>query len=57
MKTESALARRSGGTRSPMSEFAAGAHEASPMPTPRRSASSSQNPRAKPESAVSRLQA
>ena len=55
MNTASARARRSAGTRSPMSEVAAGAQLASPMPTPRRSTRSDQKLQAKPEPNVSRL--
>ena len=56
MKTASARPRRSAGNRSPISDVAAGAQEASPTPTPRRSTNSSQNPRARPHSPVSTLQ-
>ena len=56
MKTERALARPRAGKRSPLSEGAAGAHDASPTPTPRRKAKSCQKFLAKPEATVSRLQ-
>src|SRR5215216_195315 len=55
MKTDIARPRSRAGKRSPMSEEAAGAHEASPTPTPRRKTKSCQKFFAKPEATVSRL--
>ena len=55
MNTDIARARRSAGTRSPISELAAGAQLASPTPTPSRSTNSDQKPHANPEAKVNRL--
>ena len=55
MNTASARARRPAGTRSPISEPAAGAQVASPTPTPRRSTNSDQKFHARPEPSVSTL--
>ena len=52
MKIDIARARRSAGTRSPISELAVGAQLASPTPTPSRSTNSDQKPHANPEAKV-----
>ena len=52
MKIDIARARRSAGTRSPISELAVGAQVASPTPTPSRKTNSDQKPHAKPETKV-----
>src|ERR1044071_6822983 len=56
MKTDIARPRPRAGKRSPMSDDAAGAHEASPTPTPRRKTKSCQKFFATPDATVIRLQ-
>jgi hypothetical protein len=56
MKMESALDLRLAGTMSPIKEVAAGAHEASPTPTNRRTTKSWRKFWAKPEATVIKLQ-
>src|SRR5262249_56364056 len=55
MNNDLARARRSAGTRSPISELATGAQLASPTPTPSRSVKSDQKFHANPEAKVSAL--
>ena len=56
IKIARAFARQPAGKRSPINDVAAGAHDASPTPTPSRIAKICQKFCAKPEAAVSRLQ-
>ncbi len=55
MNMDRARARRSGGNRSPMREFAAGAQLASPTPTPSRITNNEAGLQANPDSEVRKL--